>query len=1261
MSGDTGALLAADRAARRLAQAEFSRPLVLEAGAGTGKTTALVARLLAWCLGPGWEKAAARAAERDASAGRAGTEGDGPGSPSTAQAERVAAGVLRGVVAITFTEAAAAEMAERAGAELGRLAAAGDPPGWLAADLLPGSAERTRRAQALAATLDHLAVRTIHAFCRGLLAEFPLEAGLHPAFGVDADGSVLEEVVRETVEAALRRAYVEGGEPHLLALAARGVGPQRVADALAALYSGGVTAAELAPPDGAGEEVFALIARLRASVVPVRDVLDLLPAGRSRKTPAVRDCLRRLAGALDRFFAAGEGGGGLREEEAVFLGAFDPRRPDAALLQQWVASYLPEGNLEHLKKLARPGEPSAAALTGEQREALARHTEVLVRIARHVEALDPELLQAAREALSPLLLEVERVMRARGAVTYQGLLDGAVALLAGHPGVRARVRRGIDQLLVDEFQDTDRVQCDLLGWLALDGPAEERPGLFLVGDPKQSIYGWRSADLAAYAGFVERVREAGGEVRPLVENFRSVPAVLDEVTRLLSPVMRERPGVQPRFEPLVACERLAASPGYADAARRPVEHWITWAADESDPGGHRAPATAETSEIEAAALVRDLAALRAAGLPLAEIAILLRGTGDLDVYLEALRRAGIPFLVGRDKQYYRRREVIDAAALVRAVLDPGDHLALLTVLRSSLCGVPDAALLPLWRRQLPRRMTELSEPDPQALAVVRELVEEAAREVPPVPGIERIAGWEQNLLAAVEHLAELRRSFARDPADVFVEKLRALSLVEPVEAARTLGVYRLANLERFFRTLGAALEEGSGDASAVLRALRRSVAAAREAEEGRPAVGLEDAVQVMTIHGAKGLDFGHVYVPQLHRGRPPEQPEAIAFGRAEGRLELRLFGAASAGFDLVEAQREEVEAAERVRMLYVATTRAKDRLVLLGRWPEEPAAPPPERARSLLDLVQHRPGLPEPGLPALWAAARAGGGDGRGGWKDGDGVLWRFPALEEDGGEPEAERAPAVPLPSPAEAARLLADLEVRREAARRRMARPYGAPATAEAHERLREERAAAAGDGAGEPPRRRRRFTGASGELFPGQAAALAAGSAVHSVLEDWDLEQDPERELNRQLARLPLVVEALAGAGERDAAAERASALLTRAFSAGLVARLRALGPHILARELPVLLPPPDSDTGAAAYVAGTIDLLYQHPDGTLVVADYKTDQMEGAELTARAAVYATQGAAYTRAVQEALGLPQAPRFELWFLAAGEVVDGRGPTGA
>lgn len=1174
-----------DREARLEAQRRFDRPLVLEAGAGTGKTTTLIGRLLAWVLGAGWEKKESQLAER--------------GSP-----DRIAASVLRGVVAITFTEAAAAEMASRASRELSALARGDEPPPWLDPAVLPPPEERTRRARALASTLDHLAIRTIHAFCRGLLADHPLEAGVHPELAIDADGLLVQEVVQETVESSLREGYGDPGDPDLLALAARGFGPREVAAALAALVQAGLPPEILEEDPLAPERVEELRLRLVGACEGVHDlVAPLLTGVRLQNPKAIEHGLSTLIARL-------------LEEGPL----------PVETIQAHAAELLPGNLLEHLRKWARGSlAPTEGRLLGEVREELAARAGPLCRLLDHLDEIDPALLGAARKVLAPRLAEVARLLRIRGIATFDALLTGAERLLARHKEVRDRVRRGIDQLLVDEFQDTDRVQCEILRWIALDGPPEQRPGLFLVGDPKQSIYGWRSADLRAYDGFLERVRQGWGEVRPLVENFRSVPAILEEVARTVEPVMRARAGLQPRFEPLLPCERRKDEPGFLQEDWAPVEHWVSWTKD----GGHETLAV-EATELEAAAIAADLVALHRRGEPWGGMAILLRGMSQLDLYLEALRRAGVPFAVGRDKHYYRRREVIDAAALVRAVLDPGDHLALLTVLRSPTVGVPDAALIPLWTRGFPRKMTELSNP-----AALADLIAGAAREVPAdVPGIERVRGWEKTLLAAIEALAELRVSFVTDPADLFVEKVRGLLLVDVTEAARYLGPYRLANLDRFFHQLLAAMEDGGGDATAVLRALRRSVSEAREAEEARPQDGSEDAVQVMTIHGAKGLDFKHVYLPQLHKESRGEGGTRTEVGRTgEERWEVRLLGAPSLGFDAVEAERREVEAAERVRTLYVAMTRAKDRLVLAGAWPGEEDLRPPEQARHHLDLLLWRPARPD--LPQRW-------NEGAWSFADRNGALWKLPALRPEPEGREAGAESSVALASPEEVAREARMLAERRKEAEARMRRPFGGAASEEAHELLREQQSERR---AGERTRRPR----------TGREAAMAAGGAVHRALETWDLFADPGEEACRQRDLLPAYLARLAEEAVVDRALPLAQGLLDRFAASGLLVRLRDLREHVLARELPVLLPPScigGMGHGAVGVVSGTIDLLYRDPaTGRLVVADYKTDDPE--TLEARVAVYAPQGATYVRALAEALDLEEPPRFEFWFLQADRVV--------
>jgi ATP-dependent helicase/nuclease subunit A len=1250
----------ADRAARLAAQREFSRPLVLEAGAGTGKTTTLVARILSWCLGPGWE----RAREGLLRPGRPARRSPLPSKPAEPTVEHVAAEVLRKVVAITFTEAAAAEMADRVAEDLARVAGGfGEVPGWLDPGLLPGEAERVVRARALVGTLDHLAVRTIHAFCRGLLATYPLEAGRHPSLTVDADGRLLETIAREAVESRLREGYGDPGDPDLLALAARGFGPPELLEALLTLAGAGLPAVVLATDPFAGPALAALGRRLAAAAAGLQEILagssGGASSGRARRgnLPAIESGLGLLLGRLN---AADD------DEDAAL--------PDLAILQAWVTELLPGNLAEHIRgwskgKLSSQAEQERlGGVVGD----LAGRAAGLCRLLSHLEKLDPELLGAARRALGPLLGRIEAELRSRGIETFQSLLSGAAALLARHPEVRSRVRRGIDQLLVDEFQDTDREQCEILRLLALDGAADERPGLFLVGDPKQSIYGWRSADLRAYDGFVDLVRRDGGLVLPLVENFRSVPAILEEVARVIQPVMRHTPGLQPPFEPLLPCEAKAEKPGFHEEGpggrpRRPVEYWVSWKG-EGDPGeilSRTRPAAA--AELEAAALAADLLDLHTAhGVRFKEIGILLRSNTDLDTYLEALRRARIPFLVGRDKQYYRRREVIEVAALVRAVLDPGDHLALLTVLRSASVGVPDAALLPLWSRDFPRLATELLRPAPQRLAAISAVIREAAGAVPRgVPGIAPLRGWEENVVAAMEALAYLRESWETDPADVFVERLRRLFLVEATEAARYLGAYRLANLDRFFRQLLGALEEGSGDVTAVLRVLRRSVAESEEAEEGRPREGGEDAVSVLTIHGAKGLDFEHVYLLQLHKQSRLDRPDrteigalppATASGSREERrtAEYRVFGAATPGFDEVEAERAAVEAAERIRTLYVAMTRAKDRLVLAGTWPPRETPLDPAQARTHVDLLLSRPGVPH--LASLFQEAAE-----RGTWSstDATGALWYLPDLHERETAPEGERE-APELPSPEEVRRAATLLVTRGEEAEARMARPWSAAASEEAHHRLRalqaEHRFESEGeDGEASAPTAATEAADATADREDLREAAMAAGGAVHRALESWDLAAEPREELARQRALLPSYLAALLGDAQPDRAERRAAALLDRFAAGPLLPRLRAIGDEVIARELPVLLPPGPGESSPVGYVAGAIDLLYRDvATGALVIADFKTDDVhEEGSLAARAAAYAPQGAAYVRAVAEALGLAEPPRFELWFLAAGRVM--------
>ncbi len=1187
----------ADAAARRLAQTCFDRPLVLEAGAGSGKTATLVARVLVWLLGPGWQRE------------------HRPGESAEATARRA----LRGVLAITFTEAAAAEMAERVGEGIRVVASGGLPTGVDSALLPDDPVLRAERALALLGALDLLEVRTIHSTCARILRACALDAGLHPAFQVDAQGEEREAVVRERVEAAMVRGLQDPPDADLLALLALGIGPEAVLEALLALLGASVDPAELEEDPFAPAELAPLLEGLRARTAAVAEALAPL-AGMRRGTN-----LKRLFEALSGFGAA--------LSAAQTLDEVVPSCQE--LLDEHGSA------LDNLKQ-GKLGKGEAELLTGGRAlRALARPWVLQL---RQLTELDPARARRVLAVLRPLYLEVVEALRTHGLLGFQDLLRRAAHLLRDRPEVAAQLRRSLRQVLVDEFQDTDPWQCLLVEALALDGPVEERPGLFIVGDPKQSIYGWRSADLQAYEDFVGRVLAAGGLRASLVVNFRSVPAVLRAVDQAIAPVMRPEPGRQPAFQRLVACPALAGDPGHVDlSGRAPVEIWPCWPwppaqvqaawADDGvpcpSPHGRRI-IRAQVREIEARAVAADILALRSEGVAWREVAILFRSSGVLPTLVEALREAGIPYAVERDRSYFLRREVATATALVCAVTQPTDALALLAWLRSPAVGLPDRLLLPLWRRGLPARVAELDGPREDRLEGVRQVIDAVEAELAEEEG--GAGPWQAALRAlfdGVQRLARLRQSYQQEPADRFVEDLRRLSALEELEAARYLGAWRLANLDRFFRALRDGLEAG-GEVHTILRQLREGLAGRREDEEGRPVEAATDAVQLMTIHKAKGLGFGHVYLVGVDG-----QTRADAVGLNEvidGRA-WRLLGASSPGLLRALERGQRVAQAELLRLLYVAMTRARRRLVLTGLWPACVVPVDPAEAGTFAELLGSWQGLPED-LESIALGLQAPVEDvptavGR----------LRFPGRH---GAPPASPAgpgrgadPCAALPTLEQVAAQAQVLAARRRDATVRMRRPWtGAPS--KLHE----------GEGG------REFLVGGSGG-DPQVAAEL--GRLAHLAFERLDLRASTLASAWQEAAVLALRERRQALGAEWTAALEGPSAaLLDRIGGSALLHHLWQRRAQVVARELP-LLAPPEGEEGPLVGLVGSVDLLLRDEErGGLCIVDFKTDDLPADRLDAGVDRHAAQLRAYGRALRLAYGLTSTPRAELWFLRADRRVE-------
>ncbi len=1085
-----------DSAARELAQTCFERPLLVEAGAGTGKTAALVARVVVWALGPGWETAQNLENAQNSPAARrrdAALRSDGDAG--------TAVRALSGIVAITFTEAAAAEMATRIALDLAKIASGATPAGYFAKAPLPPEETRRARARELIGALDHLTVRTIHAFCRRLLAAHPLEAGLHPDLEVDPDAIRADAIAREVIEARLAAVTGAGLDRDLAALADAGIGPKALHEALVKLL------AEGARPEDLAEELLGegAVCEFARDVAELARGIAEIEGGELARTQAKQGA--RLCERLR-----------LLERE---LGASAAAGMSLADLASHAAADWSE-DIDKLGKWARGDFGKAEGVCFAERQAeVAAYSRRLRDGLRQLGKLDPHALSAARRLLHEMLSESTRRMRAAGVATFGSLLRDAHALLHEHPEVAARVRSEIQQLLVDEFQDTDALQCEIVEALAFAGGP--RPALFLVGDPKQSIYGWRNADLAAYEAMRARVLAEGGEVARLVVNRRSVPAVLGEVARLLEPVMLEAKGLQPAYQGLEVHPERALAAGAAGPGQAAVEHWLSFARGADGAIEDKNP-VGRANRLEGETLARDLVRLRASGVALGKVGVLLRTTTAFEPVLGALRRVGIPFVVERETRHGERRELVEARAFLRCVLDPHDQLALVAALRAPAVGVPDAALVPLWQRSFPKLVAELTPGSEAQLEALHAVAHEAALAMPQVPGGELLAGFEASLAAFLHGLAALRRSFASESPERFVERLREVWLLEPAEASRFLGVHRVASVDRLLRDLVGALEDADGSAAGLLSALHRSGTIAREHEEGRPRALAGDAVQVMTIHRAKGLEFEHVYLLQGHReDRKPAEKETRVY-RGRGRRAFELLGMPSPGAWQARVEQDVVEAHERVRLLYVAATRARERLVI-GWSRKLGAAPEPENARSLADLLTNR------GDPRVQARNAI---DAGGAFTDAHGVLWRALAWQDAPPLPRAE----ITL-RPIDPARLERDeqfLRAKRSAAEAREARAWHATASEFAHatseEReaplTREQEAAEepASECAAEPPDRERR-------------TAMAAGTAVHAALEHARLDAEPREIAAAGEAALAAALAALEPASERAAAAQRARA--------------------------------------------------------------------------------------------------------------------------
>jgi ATP-dependent helicase/nuclease subunit A len=1055
--------------------ATVERSVLIEAGAGTGKTGVMVDRYCRLLCEDG-------------------------ASPDA-------------VLAFTFTDKAATELRERIRAAIQARADAGEA-----------------RARELLPSLGGAWVTTIHGFCNRLLAGHPIAAGIDPRFRV-LDATETERAASEAFERALEDFLANGEDAREELVASFDLAGLRsiVIGTHAELRSRGQAEPRLPEqpaPDLAG-------ALRRAAEVAAATLEDLQPTNGNRE---------------------------LVERALETLGSDDGGPPGL----DTIASLRTESRAQPLAPYREAIDAllSRAAEAGEGGEAYRQLGTLL--------ELFSTRFGAAKERRAGLDFEDLQLLSAR---------------LLERTEIGAAYRGRFSHLLVDEFQDTNRLQLRLIE--ALRGP---RTKLMVVGDELQSIYGFRHADLDVFREQRERIDADGdGQVLALSGNFRSRPAVIGVVNaigeRLLGDPYRPlRVGASD-----VARELLGGGP--------PVELLLTgrdgWDAEGIDLEPATDARTPASSLAEARFLAARLRELADAGVERGSMVVLLRAFTHLDAHEDSLERAGLrPYVVG-GRGYWSQQQVADVCALLATIANPLDDRSLLGALASPACGVaPDT----LWLLRA-------------AAGGGRHLW----------PAVERALGQgdeemvEEGLLAAIPEaeLALLGR-FA-----VALEGLRRratlLSLPGLIDAAvtetgydlailmRRAGEARFANVRKLMR-MAAEYEAAEGRD---LRGLLDFLAARAGADadpQAATAVEGHDGVRIMTVHSAKGLEFDVVAVPGLARGllagaRTP--PLAIGHESESPRvgMQLRRLGAASIGIyayrELCEEARER-DVEEELRLFHVAATRARERLVLSGTiQPKPPGATPGmsvvERIAAAFELDRERDSTiaipapePRPGLTTsfppselavrvnLASAERAATLT----------ATRRDAAAASDPGEGPAPLLPHTPPPAP--------DL-------------PLSYTAISAHAERTEE-------DG-GDPEQRRDR------------EAALARGVAVHAMLE-WSHANGwrrPAEELALGLARDAGV--------ESDAVATLLAPL--RAWTASRLFAERIAPAGRTRAEVPLLLQVRDT------VLRGSIDLLVEGDGAAPLIVDYKTDALGESDPAALAERYATQRDLYALAVAEATG--------------------------
>ncbi len=802
-----------DEEHRKITRASRGTTLVLEAGAGTGKTTLLVDRI----------ESLVRSGDSS----------------------------LLDLAAVTFTDNAAATMKLRLRERLE----------WRRVDASVTEAERARGEAALQ-VLERAQVSTIHAFCASILQERPLECGVVPGFRV-ADEVQAEALFAEAWDEWLAE-RLDAGDP-VLAEALRQDIP-------------------LAGNTDEGER-----SSLRGLARTLRWQRDLAPlvADGTVSPESWRDELLAKAVAARALRGSGVDGDSMVEA----LRGLESFADSCRFLEGEALA----DRLLKLKKvganLGRKGSWRTAEDLGRARD-VARWTGEAVE--RWRAALGARLHAQLVGTLAGVLSRYAARKQAEGLLDYVDLLVLVRDALRRSEALRRHVRRRFRHLFIDEFQDTDPVQVQIAELVT--GETEGR--LVVVGDAKQSIYRFRRADVALFRALAESSADRPGRaVLHLTQNFRSRPAILRFVNRAFADLITYSVDAdQPAYEPIVPRADLAEGPAVTALAFPAPE-----LSDQAQLLGAEARAAARLIAFaaEGGYEVREGDALRPSRA--GDVMVLAPRLTQIRFLEDALDAVGIPFAVDGGKSFFGRQEVHEALATLRAIDDPSDRASLVAALRSCFFGASDRDIVECALTYGP-------------LSILHPL-EAAARAAEVVS-------------PALALLGSLHRDRLRVSVPALIERLYDETRVLASLTGTRRGSARAANLEKVTALARQSMDLGALTLRGFVRLLAERVRE-RSEEPDLPSTrpGDPDTVRILSIHKAKGLEAPIVVLHDLAASLQARS-DVIALW-TEGKVAIGFRAGCRPPDWNALVEKDKVRAyAEGKRLLYVACTRARDRLVI---------------------------------------------------------------------------------------------------------------------------------------------------------------------------------------------------------------------------------------------------------------------------------------------------------------------------------------------